>query len=246
MRLTCTTDYGTVIRSLLLRTLTMEVQCTKPSPGHRASSRSLGGDLYVLRDEALEPLRVLLKERGYVADPSASESKVEYWQKPRASRDGPIDLGLTIHHAWTWAPLQPSPTLHEQILAAVHMVSDCGYYNQDGRPWHDYHGPIERMRRFVEHCTTLNLRAWDQMIAHAPHDMPGLIRAIARFCHPHAIVEDRPNIGNVLATMGKMLDGDRPTRGEVAASARALADPRERAAWDEFTRWSVPRRARDR
>jgi hypothetical protein len=199
-------------------------------------------DLYVLRAEALEPLRVLLKKRGYAADPSAEASNIEYWRKPQASRDGPLDFGFTIYRAWEWAPLQPSPTLHEEILAAVHMVSDCGYYNQDGRPWDDYHGLVEDMRRFVEHCTTLNLHAWDAMIERAPHDMPGLIRAIARFCHPHAVVEDRPNIGNALGALATVLRGEQPTRGQIAAARRAMSNPGERAHWDAFVRSRKERR----
>jgi len=65
-----------------------------------------------------------------------NHSIVRVWQGKEYPEYGdfPVPETLNIYESWHWAPLQPTPTLHERILTAVNMVSDIGYYYQDGRP----------------------------------------------------------------------------------------------------------------
>ncbi len=136
----------------------------------------------------------------------------------------PIAESHMIYEAWRWAPLRPSPDLHERIISAAGMVSRADYYYQDGRAaFYDTH--LETMRLFVQHFTTLNLDEWDRMIRRADRSGPGMIKTIARFCHPNAVVRNEPNIGNLLVGVGKMISGERITNGEKAAMSDALKDP---------------------
>lgn len=138
-------------------------------------------------------------------------------------QDFPLPETISVYEAWHWAPLQSSPHLHEEIISAAGMVSDCGYYYQDGRAaFYDVH--LERMRAFVEHFTTLDLKSWDSMIARADKSGPGMIRAIARFCHNDAEVENRPNIGNVIVGFSKIMNGQRLTSEENDAMIDGLKD----------------------
>lgn len=136
----------------------------------------------------------------------------------------PVPEGFSIYEAWHWAPLEPSQKLHEKIISAGGKVSDCGYYYQDGRTeFRDVH--LERMRVFVEHLTTLGINEWDEMIEYAPKSGPGMVKAIAEFCHPHAQVDNYPNIGNAMVAMGKVMHGERITEQElVAAEAGIISD----------------------
>lgn len=139
------------------------------------------------------------------------------------SQDFPVPETISIYEAWHWAPLQPSPHLHENIISAAGMVSDCGYYYQDGRTaFYDVH--IKRMRTFVEHFTVLDLKEWDSMIARSDKSGPGMIKAIARFCHKNAEVENRPNIGNVLVGFSKAIGGQKLTSEENDAMVDGLKD----------------------
>lgn len=138
----------------------------------------------------------------------------------------PIPETYNIYEAWHWAPLKPSPKLHEKIIHAAGMVSDCGYYYQDGRTaFYDIH--LRRMRLFVEHFTTISLKEWDKMIAFAPKSGPGMIKAIATFCYDSPEIENRPNVGNLLVGTGKILEGQKLTHREKVAMADALKDSRE-------------------
>jgi len=95
------------------------------------------------------------------------------------SRDFPLPKSISIYETWHWAPLERSPRLHERIIHAIGMVSDCGYYYQDGQPaFYDLH--LENMRRFVEHFTELDLEEWDRVIPRTDRSGPGMIRAIAQ------------------------------------------------------------------
>ncbi len=135
----------------------------------------------------------------------------------------PVPESYMIYEAWRWAPLKPSPTLHERILHAAGMVSDCGYYYQDGRPAF-YDIQLERMRLFVEHFTTLNLDAWDRMIRYADKSGPGMIKATARFCHPQAQIENKPNVFNLINGFAKIGSGEHITDGEAEAMVYAASD----------------------
>lgn len=138
----------------------------------------------------------------------------------------PVWESFSIYEAWHWMPLPPSPRLHEKIIGAAGMVADCGYYYQDGRQAF-YEGHLRSMRLFVEHFTLLDLDGWDKMIARAPYSGPGMIRAVATFCHEHPEVTNAPNIGNVLVVLGKGISGERITEDELAAAADAMKDPEE-------------------
>ncbi len=96
----------------------------------------------------------------------------------------PVRGGYSVYEAWHWMPWPPSPKLHEKIISAAGMVADCGYYYQDDGRQTFYEGHLKSMRLFVEHFTLLDLDGWDQMIARAPYSGPGMIRAVATFCHP--------------------------------------------------------------
>lgn len=135
----------------------------------------------------------------------------------------PIPESHSIYEAWHWMPLQPSPKLHERILSAAGQAADCGHYYQDGRPafWDQQLG---WMRTFVEHFTTLDINKWEKMVSRAPKDGPGFIKTIAKFCHPKAIVENKPNMGNALVAMGKMLQGEPVTPEEAEAGERGLRE----------------------
>ena len=154
---------------------------------------------------------------------------VSVWEGKEYSEFGdrlPVPDMVSIYEAWHWAPLKPSPTLHEQIISAARMVSRCDYYYQDGRrAFEDVH--LERMRLFVENFTTLNLKKWDKMISEADLSGPGMIRAIARFCHPRAVVQNNPNVGNLIVGLGKVLEGEGLTNGDLTAMADAARDPKE-------------------
>jgi hypothetical protein len=136
----------------------------------------------------------------------------------------PIPESYMIYEAWRWAPLNASPTLHESILHAAGMVTDCGYYHQDGqREFYDLQ--LNRMRLFVQNFTTLDLAAWDRMIQRADKSGPGMIKAVARFCHSNPHIENKPNIGNLLTGVCKINSGERITEDEIAAIADATKDP---------------------
>ena len=159
----------------------------------------------------------------------------------------PVSESHSIYHAWMWGVRhKPSPTLHETIIHAAGMVSRCDYYYQDGRDaFYDVH--LERMRTFVQHFTTLDLAAWDRMIAAVdkrPAEVmyneygtrrsvgwakpdrsgPGMIRKIAAFCHQDAIAVNEPNIGNLLHGFSKFANGEPMTQGEVDAMSHAAQD----------------------
>lgn len=139
----------------------------------------------------------------------------------------PLSESCSIYDAWPWAPLQPSLDLHERIISAAGMVSRADYYYQDGRSaFYDIH--LERMRLFVQHFTALDLKKWDRMIQNADKSGPGMIKAIARFCHPKAVVRNEPNIGNLLIGFGKVFSGEGITTGKMDAMADARGDDKTR------------------
>jgi len=136
----------------------------------------------------------------------------------------PVRESYSLYEAWHWSPLIPTPNLHERIIRAAGMVTDCGWYHHAVRE-----GNLRSMRRFVAHFTTLNLAEWDRMIARAPRSGPGMITAVAYFCHPEPQIKNEPNLGNVLAVLGNTFSGKPNTTAELAAAERALRDPEERA-----------------
>lgn len=135
----------------------------------------------------------------------------------------PIPESFSIYETWHWAPLEASPTLHKRVLHAVHNTDDKGWHYQDGRPWFSRESFAE-MSKFVRHFTTLDADAWDERSQQFRLDGPGGIDDVAKFCHPEAEVEDRPNIGNFLVGLSKFASGQRMTEGEAEAMARAAKE----------------------
>ena len=136
----------------------------------------------------------------------------------------PVPESISVYEAWHWAPLQPSPKLHEEIIHAAGMVSDQGYYYQDGRAAF-YAVHWERMRVFVEHFTTLDIDEWDKAANRFRHDGPGAIADIARFCSSSPQITNKPNFGNSIVALGKALSGEKLTDKELEAAADGLRDP---------------------
>lgn len=156
-------------------------------------------------------------------------SIVKLYQGKEYSEYGnlPVEESFSIYEAWHWAPLAPSPSLHEKIIHAAGMVSDAGYYHQDGSAaFYGIH--LQRMRLYVEHFTTIPLDRWDAMIQRAPKSGPGMIKTLAAFCQgtdvKNAVFENKPNIGNLIDGFSKMVSGRDITNGESVAMVDAMKD----------------------
>lgn len=146
---------------------------------------------------------------------------VEYAEHSLGNERFPVPEWVSIYEAWHWAPLEPSPTLYKKILSAVGKTSDAGYHYQDGRPaWS--RSTYEEMGKYIRHLTTLDADAWDRLSPRFRLDGPGGITDVARFCHPDSVVENRPNIGNFLVGVSKIMDRQRLTAGEADAMKVAI------------------------
>ena len=159
------------------------------------------------------------------------------WMEKRRDAFG-VDICLrlpqrmTIYETWRWTLLESTPTLHEEVLYAVGINSDKGYYTPDGRAL-IFRDDYEEMGKFIRHFTTLDADAWDKESQFFRHDYHGCIDDLAKFCHPHAEVRDRPNLGNIIAGFAKAASGQELTDTEVKAMTKAANDPQER---DTFLR----------
>lgn len=138
----------------------------------------------------------------------------------------PFPETASVYLAWEKGyPLGPSRTLHERIINGAGMVSRTDYYHQDGSvAFYDIH--LLRMRLFVEHLTTLDLTAWNAMVARAPKSGPGFIRAAAAFCQGTKTPEvtEEPNIGNLIAGHCKVARGEALNSDEARTYNAALGD----------------------
>ncbi len=159
--------------------------------------------LYVKSPEALQLLFSELQELGYEVKSYANRSfiksienrikeKSPLWTatvKSNKARELYHDKTsrlfnkpetVSIFETWNWAPLNPSADLHRDIIYAIGMTSNCGFYNNDEDvAFKDFH--LSRMRRFVEHFTTLPIGQWDEMIYRAKKSGPSMIRTIYSF-----------------------------------------------------------------
>lgn len=138
----------------------------------------------------------------------------------------PFPTSLSIYEAWRWAPLPSSPQLHKTVLAAVGCTADKGYYHQDGRPYFDAK-KFQDMGVFARHFTTLDADEWDRCSRHFRLDAPSGIDDIARFCHSNPDIEDRPNLGNFIAGLSKVMRGEPLRDRELTTFADAVRDPQE-------------------
>jgi hypothetical protein len=105
----------------------------------------------------------------------------------------PVPNMIHIYEAWHWAPLQPSPKLHEKLLSSVGMVPDIGFYHQDGRAAFSQ-SHIDGITDYIENLTSLNGEAWKQIAQSIPLDARGFITTLAYFCHNHPSVAEVPNL----------------------------------------------------
>ncbi|MCX6779429.1 MAG: hypothetical protein NTU97_04340 [Candidatus Magasanikbacteria bacterium] len=154
---------------------------------------------------------------------------VQIWEGreyPEFTSDFPVPTSMSIYETWHWPLLESSPILHKRVLSAIHHNDDKGWHYQDGRPYFT-RKMFAEMGKFVRHFTKLDADAWDEQISQFRLDGPGGIDDVAAFCHPRAQVENRPNVGNILVGMGKVLSGQKLADGELAALADALKDPTE-------------------
>lgn len=135
----------------------------------------------------------------------------------------PIPESMPIYEAWHWAPLNASPTLHARILSAAHMVTDMGYYHQDGsQAFYPVHW--ERMAKFIRHFTTLDAKNFDRSWPHFRNSGPGGIDDLAHFCSDDPVIENQPNIFNSITALGKIMQGQSLTGREAKEAIRGLDD----------------------
>jgi len=145
---------------------------------------------------------------------------VEYREYDRL----PIPDSFSVHETWRWTLLEPSPTLHETILHVGGVVSDQGYYYQDGRPAVRA-GNFEAMGVFIRHFTTLDADAWEVDSRRFRLDGPGAIADVAAWCHPEAEIMNKPNMFNTINAMYDGLSGKPLSDQEVAAAVHGAGDP---------------------
>jgi len=136
----------------------------------------------------------------------------------------PVPETISIYESWHWAPLPVTPNLHSRILSFAGQTDDQGWHYQDGRPWFTS-GHWTEMAKFVRHFTQLDADAFDRAWPSFRRDGPGGIADIAHFCHKEAVVQNDPNIGNVLIALDKGSRGEHMTQQEVEAAKHGLGDP---------------------
>lgn len=133
----------------------------------------------------------------------------------------PVREGFSIYETWHWAPLDASPALHKRLLLAIGNTDDKGWHYQDGTPWFKAES-WKQIGLFIRHFTTLDAAEWDRQSRRFPLDGPGGIDAVAAFCHPLAVPQNEPNIGNFLTAAGKTITGLPVSRAEEAAALDAV------------------------
>ena len=114
----------------------------------------------------------------------------------------PLPESYSIYEAWHWMPATSDDgLLHEKIIKSAGMVTDCGYYYQNGRrEFYEIH--LLRMRLYVENFTNIPIETWDEFILGADKSGPGMIKEMAAFCQGvtsrEAVYENKPNMGNLI------------------------------------------------
>lgn len=139
-------------------------------------------------------------------------------------RNFPLPDTVLLYEAWRWSPLPVTPTLHERLFRVVSQVSRKDYWYQDGRPEFK-RAMYEEMGVFVRHFTSLDADAWDAAMLDFRLDGPGGIDDVAAFCHPEAVVQDEPNVGNLLVALGDAIEGRPVHPNQLAAAKRVSGDP---------------------
>lgn len=144
--------------------------------------------------------------------------------------DFPVRQSMSIYEAWHWAPLQASSTVHKKILGSIGNTDDKGWHHQDGSPWFTPR-MFAGMGKFIRHFTALDADAWDRASKRFRKDGPGGIDDIVAFCHPKAVAQNRPNIGNLIGGVTKIsriLHGSNEvfSENELAGISDAMKDAR--------------------
>ncbi|QQG52749.1 MAG: hypothetical protein HY931_00760 [Candidatus Falkowbacteria bacterium] len=198
-----------------------------------------GRHIYAKTPEALEALKEKMKALGYKLEVRPSSSSGQIWLAKLQSSDkkkkGKVSFfspsssleSIFIYEAWPWFPLRRSRELGEEIISAIGMITDCGFYYQDGRQeFYSFH--LERMRIFVEGLTDIPIAEWDAMIKKAPLSGPGMVKAVAAFCQnvpDYCVqVEDSPNVAHLLLGFSKIRNHQPRTGSEIAAMNKAAAN----------------------
>lgn len=186
-------------------------------------------------------IRVLYRNSCYLEDSVISPADISghYWnyrivqvwegkEYSQYSASLPVRESLSIYEAWHWAPLPVSPTLHKKVLGSIGNDDDKGWHHQDGSPWFNPNMFAE-MGKFIRHFTKLDADAWDEASKRFRKDGPGGIDDVTAFCHPRAVAQNKPNIGNLIegvCKVGRIWRGSHEslTDNELASMADATKD----------------------
>lgn len=125
----------------------------------------------------------------------------------------PIPETHTIYEAWHWMPLKPGPDLYERIMSAAGQVSRKDYYYQDGRPAFGQI-QIDWMLEFIDQFTTIDAKKIRHYL-HTGLSGPKMIDTLAKLTGHEGSIPTAPNIGNALATFGKIIEGRAITEQEI-------------------------------
>lgn len=122
------------------------------------------------------------------------------------------------------------PRAHEKIIHAAGQVSRADYYHQDSSPAFS-DTVYKRMTLFVQNFVDVPFEKWTQFLRHAPVDGPGFIYALAEWCatnsdgHTLHVVQDDPNVGNLISVAAKFAAGAHVSWKEMDAAKRAAKTP---------------------
>lgn len=115
------------------------------------------------------------------------------------------------------------PAAHEVIMRAAGQTPRADAYRQGGAPdFHDLH--FRRWDAFINHFVDVPYDEWKKFRGVAPHDGPGFINALAKWCafmsdgQPR-LVRDDPNVTNAIDAAAKQAGGETLNYAEGAAAA---------------------------
>ena len=136
----------------------------------------------------------------------------------------PVPDILTINSSYIGQKLSLSdPAAHEVIMRAAGQTPRADTYRQGGAPdFHDLH--FRRWDAFIKHFVDVPYDEWKKFRGVAPHDGPGFINALAKWCalmsdgQPR-LVRDDPNFMNAIDAAAKQAGGETLNYAEGAAAA---------------------------
>jgi len=180
--------------------------------------------------EGIDTLTVNHKATGYIQEdsinPSAIEGRIENYRLVKLFRGKifdewahlPVPESVSVYEAWHWAPLRPSPTLYDKIMSAAGQTSDKSFYYQDGRPAFDKL-QIKWMLNFIRGLTALDARKIKKRL-NPRLSGPDFIDTLARLSGNDDYIATRPNFGNTMVFLGKVLQG----RGRVVTNRKEVRE----------------------